>query len=203
MFKDLSTLSLSSDWFKINYDLQFTYDLVASVLLFFLIHQFSLQSKKRYKTAVKNELQIERISRFIKIKKVLATFLVPVLILVAIYSFINWLAGTINPGVDTDVSFKNINNIFFEQFFTILIIAYVILLLFSFFHTDEFHKVIRNSGFIISTILIRLSFSVSGLLNTVLIVSAIIFGLIIVIIHNKFEEHIVLEKSYADTDIKL
>lgn len=203
LFKDLSTLSLSSDWFKIKYDLQFTYDLVASVLLFFLIYQFYLQNKKRYRSAVKNELQIESISRFIKIKKVLATFLVPVLILVAIYSFINWFAGTINPSVDTDVSFKNINNIFFEQFFTILIIADVILLLFSFFHTDEFHKVIRNSGFIISTILIRLSFSVSGLLNTALIVSSIIFGLLIVIIHNKFEEHIVLEKSYTDTAINL
>ena len=203
LFKDLSTLSLSSDWFNIKYDLQFTYDLVASVLLFFLIYQFYLQNKKRYRSAVKNELQIESISRFIKIKKVLATFLVPVLILVAIYSFINWFAGTINPSVDTDVSFKNINNIFFEQFFTILIIADVILLLFSFFHTDEFHKVIRNSGFIISTILIRLSFSVSGLLNTALIVSSIIFGLLIVIIHNKFEEHIVLEKSYTDTAINL
>ena len=191
LFKDLSTLSLSSDWFKINYDLQFTYDLVASVLLFFLIYQFSLQSKKRYKTEVNNEIQTERISRFIKIKKVLATFLVPVLFLVAIYSFINWFSGTINSSVDKNVSFKNINNIFFEQFFTILIIADVILLLFSFFHTDEFHKVIRNSGFIISTILIRLSFSVTGLLNTVLIVSAIIFGLLIVIIHNKFEENIV------------
>ena len=203
LFKDLSTLSLSSDWFKIKYDLQFTYDLVASVLLFFLIYQFYLQSKKRYRTAVKNELQIESISRFVKIKKVLAAFLVPVLILVAIYSFINWFAGIINPSVDTEVSFKNINNIFFEQFFTILIIADVILLLFSFFHTDEFHKVIRNSGFIISTILIRLSFSVSGLLNTVLIVSSIIFGLLIVIIHNKFEEHIALEKSYTDTAINL
>ena len=85
-------------------------------------------------------------------------------------------------------SFININNIFFEQFFTVLIIADVILLLLSFYHTSEFHKVIRNSGFIISTILIRLSFSVSGLLNTLLIVSAILFGLLILTIHNKFEE---------------
>ena len=70
----------------------------------------------------------------------------------------------------------------------------MILLLFSFFHTDEFHKVIRNSGFIISTILLRLSFSVSGLLNTILIVSAIIYGLLILIIHNKFEAFIETEK---------
>jgi len=200
LFKDLSTLSLSSDWFKSKYDLQFTYDILASVLLFFLIYHFYIQSKKRYRTAVKDELQIESITRFIKIKKILATALVPVLFSVAIYSFISWSMSTINPGTNTIVSFKNINNIFFEQFFTVLIIADVILLLFSFFHTDEFHKVIRNSGFIISTILIRISFSVSGILNTILILSAIIFGLLILIIHNKFEKHIAMENSQADTD---
>lgn len=194
LFKDLSTLSLSSDWFKIKYDLQFTYDLIASVLLFFLIYLFYVKSKKRYRDEKMNDQQLEGISRFIKIKKLLATSLVPVLFLVAIYSFINWLISTIYPTTNNVVSFKNINNIFFEQFFTILIIADVILLLFSFFHTDEFHKVIRNSGFIISTILLRLSFSVSGLLNTILIVSAIIFGLLILIIHNKFEAFIGTEK---------
>jgi hypothetical protein len=195
LFKDLSSLKLSDDWFTIKYDLQFTYDLVASILLFFLIYLFLKHSKKIYRTGEKDERKLAGIARFIGIKKVLATFLVLVIIFIAIYSFQHWLFGVISPNADTSASFKNINNIFFEQFFTVLIIADVILLLFSFFHTDEFHKVIRNSGFIISTILIRLSFSVSGLLNTVLIVSAIIFGLLILIIHNKFEEAIALEKN--------
>ena len=203
LFKDLSTLSLSSDWFKIKYDLQFTYDLVASVLLFFLIYLFYVQSKKRYRPAIKDIPQTEDIERFIKIKKILATALVPVLFFVAIYSFITWAAGSFNVKENETLSFKNINNIFFDQFFTILIIVDVILLLFSFFHTDEFHKVIRNSGFIISTILIRLSFSVSGLLNTVLIVSAIIFGLLILTIHNKFEKSIALEDNKMQADNKV
>jgi hypothetical protein len=202
LFKDLSTLSFSSDWFKIKYDLNFTYDLVASVLLFFLIYQFYVHSRKRFGSTVEHEEKINGISRFIKIKKALATSLVPILIVVAIYSLVNWLISTFHPSAANIVSFKNINNIFFEQFFTILIIVDVILLLFSFFHTDEFHKVIRNSGFIISTILIRLSFSVSGLLNVLLIVSAIIFGLLILLIHNKFEEYIAAEKSAADARAK-
>ncbi len=193
LFKDLSSLSLSTDWFNIKYDLQFTYDLVASVLLFFLIYLFYIQSKKRYKTNLKKEN--ESLNRFIKIKKILAASLVPILLFVAIYSFINWFIGAIDTLEKDTVSFKNINNIFFEQFFNILIIADVILLLFSFFHTDEFHKVIRNSGFIISTILIRISFSTTGLLNTLLIVSAIVFGLLILIIHNKFEAQIELESN--------
>jgi hypothetical protein len=195
LFKDLSNLSLSSDWFKIKYDLQFTYDLVASVLLFFLILQFYKQSKKRYRTDENEDSQIEGTVRFIKIKKIIAASLVPILFFVAIYSFINWLISSVELNSDSEVSFKNINNIFFEQFFTILIIADVVLLLFSFFHTVDFHKVIRNSGFIISTILIRLSFSVSGLLNTALILTAIVFGLLILIIHNQFEKQIALEKK--------
>ena len=57
LFKDLSTLSLSSDWFKIKYDLQFTYDLIASILLFFLIYLFYVKSKKSYSTEKINEQQ--------------------------------------------------------------------------------------------------------------------------------------------------
>ncbi len=86
--------------------------------------------------------------------------------------------------------FKNINNVFFEQFFSLLIIVDVILLLVSFFYTDQFHKVIRNSGFIISTILIRLSFTVEGVMNNILVITAVIFGLLIIVIHNKFERKI-------------
>ncbi len=202
LFKDLSNLSLSPDWFNIKYDLQFTYDLVASVVLFFLIYQFYKRSKINSLANVNKVRQKEGIKRFIKIKKVLAASLVPILFVVAIYSLLTWLIAAFNLSSGTEASFKNINNIFFEQFFTILIMADVVLLLFSFFHTDEFHKVIRNSGFIISTILIRISFSVSGLISTLLIVSAIIFGLLILIIYNKFEEQIALENRSGDSNSK-
>jgi hypothetical protein len=193
LFKDLSDLSLSSDWFNIKNDLQFTYDLLASVLLFYLIYLFRVQRTKVYRTIENSKTHSLSISKFINAKKWIATALVPILLIIAIYSFLNWSIGIFQPFNDNAISFKNINNIFFEQFFNILIIADVILLLFSFFHTDEFHKVIRNSGFIISTILIRISFSVSGIINNLLIVSAILFGLSILFIHNKFEKKLVEE----------
>jgi hypothetical protein len=193
LFKDLSDLSLSFNWFNINNDLQFTYDLLASVLLFYLIYLFHVQRTKVYRVRENSKNYAAKISKFINAKKWIATALVPVLLIIAIYSFLSWTIGVLYPLQTEAISFKNINNIFFEQFFNILIIADVILLLFSFFHTDEFHKVIRNSGFIISTILIRISFSVSGLINTVLIVSAILFGLLMLFIHNKFEKQLAKE----------
>lgn len=85
--------------------------------------------------------------------------------------------------------FETINNLFFDEFFTVLILVDVVLLLISFFYTDKFHKIIRNSGFVVSTILIRMSFGVSGLISTILIVLAVLFGLAIIIIHNKFEKN--------------
>ena len=50
LFKDLSNLRISGDWFNIKYDLQFSYDLATSLLMFFLIYLFYLQSepKKKY-----------------------------------------------------------------------------------------------------------------------------------------------------------
>ena len=193
LFKDLSDLSLSSNWFTIKNDLQFTYDLVASVVLFYLIYLFHIQRSKVYRTIADRENHSSSLSKFINAKKRIATALVPILLVTAIYAFVNWSVSIFQPNETNAISFKNINNIFFEQFFTILIIADVILLLFSFFRTDEFHKVIRNSGFIISTILIRISFSVTGVINTVLIVSAVLFGLLMLIIHNKFEKQLASE----------
>jgi len=188
IFKDLSALSLSPDWFSQKYDLQFTYDILASVIMFFLIYLFYKQSKKRVLLDESDSNKQDGTARFIKIKKLMALALVPILLALSIYSFSTWLLGTLSPSASADVAFQNLNNVFFEQFFTVLIIVDVFLLLFSFFHTDEFHKVIRNSGFIISTILIRLSFSVTGLMNTVLIIAAVVFGLLMFFIYNKFEK---------------
>jgi hypothetical protein len=193
LFKDLSDLSLSSDWFNIKNDLQFTYDLVASVVLYYLIYLFYIQRTKIYRIVDESKLHFVSISKFIKAKKWIATALVPILFIIATYSFLNWSLSVFQSDAIGAISFKKINNIFFEQFFNILIIADVTLLLFSFFHTDEFHKVIRNSGFLISTILIRISFSVSGIINTALIVTAILFGLLVLVIHNKFEKQLALE----------
>ena len=121
LFKDLSDLSLSANWFKMKNDLQFTYDLVASVLLFYLIYLFHIQRTKVYRTIENNENHSSSISKFINAKKWIAISLVPILLVIAIYSFFNWSTGVFLPLESNAISFKNINNIFFEQFFNILI----------------------------------------------------------------------------------
>ncbi len=183
LFKDLSGLELTSNWFEINGDLQFTYDILASIILFYLIFQFQKQGMKKAIKQKTNELKIER---FINRKKIIAVLLVPTFIIIAMATFWSWMSS-ISFSSEVIPSFETINNLFFDEFFTVLILVDVVLLLISFFYTDKFHKIIRNSGFIVSTILIRLSFGVSGLVSTVLIISAVLFGLAIILIHNKYE----------------
>lgn len=187
LFKDLSSIELSSDWFQIRDDLQFTYDIVAAILLFYLIYLFHRKNKSSNEPKKEYAALPMNIQRFVYFKKVMAIVLVPILFVLAVYTLSDWAIETFAYHEENS-SFKNINNIFFDEFFTILIIADVILLLFSLFLTNQFHKVIRNSGFVISTILIRLSFSVVDLVNTALIICAVIFGLLILLIHNQYEK---------------
>ena len=185
LFKDLSALELTENWFEVKGDLQFTYDLVASILLFYLIFLFQKQGKIK---SIKKVTIKPYIEKFINKKKLIAVILVPLFFFMAIYTLVDWTAGISFVSNDL-LNLQSINNVFFDKFFTALILVDVILLLLSFFYTDQFHKIIRNSGFIISTILIRMSFSVDGLISTILIVVAVLFGLAIIKVHNSYEKN--------------
>lgn len=184
LFKDLSSLELSSDWFNIQEDLQFTYDILASIILFYLIYHFVKQGARKSQIPDVNQLKIKR---FIRRKKIIAIVLVPIFFTMALITLLSWTSD-ISFTSNNLPSFEKINNLFFDEFFTVLILVDVVILLISFFYTDKFHKIIRNSGFIVSTILIRMSFGINGLISTILIVVAVLFGLVIITIHNKYEK---------------
>jgi hypothetical protein len=185
IFKDLSHLEFSSNWFSIKNDILFSGDLIAILIMFFLIFIFYKLTRKSSPTEI--EKMTPEIIKFIHLKKIVATCLVPVFLLLSIYSLGHWLYESFFSFNKILTELKDINKIFFDDFFTILILVDVLLLLFSFLHSDKFNRVIRNSGFIISTILIKLSFNSEGILNIVLIVVAILFGVILLKIHNLYD----------------
>ena len=189
IFKDLSNLKLSSNWFDIKDDINFTYDIITALILFFMIYVFSYL-RERLEHPVVSPVENMQIKQFIRIKKIMASCLIPIFLGIGILTFGRWLTDAIPSNISTVI--KDVNSLFFDEFFAVLIIVDVLLLLVSFFYTDQFHKVIRNSGFIISTILIRMSFSVEGVLNNILIFASIAFGLGILWIHNKFAKNLKL-----------
>jgi len=188
IFKDLANLEFTEDWFQVSNDLQFTYDLIGTVVLFFLIFLFYRLNSRREKPHSKDSLR-EATETFILRKKVIAVLLAPFFVFMAIYSLSTWVyrSFTLSEMMDT---IRDVNKVFFDDFFGVLIMADVLLLLISFFHINKFSLVIRNSGFVISTILIKLSFGAEGLLNTLLIVVAVLFGVTVLFVQNLYDKQI-------------
>ena len=189
IFYDLSQLKLNTNWFEAEADLQFTYDILGVLSLFVLIFLFYKLSKKYKEITGEKQIDInQKTKRFIRIKTIMANLLVPVVFFLAIYSFGNWIFENTIEVKDVSKGIKDVNSIFFDDFFTVLILTDVLLLLITFFQTDVFSRVIRNSGFIISTIMIKLSFSADGVLNTILIVCAVGFGVLLLLIFNQYKK---------------
>ncbi len=187
LFKDLSHLQLTSDWFSVKGDIAFTFDLLATVILFVLILVFySLNPQKDEKTKIVPELS-KATTLFIRMKNWIATLLVPILVVIASYSLFDWLNRNFFNSSPITSGAPQLDGIFFDHFFTILILADVLLLLISFLRTDRFSTVIRNSGFVISTILIKVSFGTEPILNSVLVVVAVLFGVIILAIEKRYD----------------
>ena len=179
IFKKISDIDFEKELIFNSFSLDIFIDLGAALILFFLIYLFRRNSIKSEKNSDEESFNI-----FIRIKKWTSSLLIPILSVLALTNFIKWLIiSYLNP-----IESSSINSIFFDEFFQILILVDVLLLIFSFFNSDSFHMIIRNSGFIISTILIRISFVAEGLTNIILIISALLFGLMILIIYNECEK---------------
>ena len=183
IFYDIPKLDLgSNNWFENADNLQITYDLICILILFFLIYLFNY---------VKTNIVVKKgknIDKFIDSKKIISVLLIPVMIVLFIIGLYNWYSIGISSNFAS--SFYYVNEVFYNTFFSILIIADVFILLLSFLYTERYSQIMRNTGFIICTILIRLSFSSTGLTNLLLIISSVLFGLLILKIYslmNKIE----------------
>jgi len=186
IFKDLTKLEFNVNWFSSKTNLNFTLDIIATIVLFYMIFIFYNLNRNNEINQSKIQKTID-ITKFIDLKNIFAVILILIFLSMSIYSLGHWVYENFFSISLMVNKIKDINKIFFEEFFTVLILIEVLLLLFSFLLSDKFSRVIRNSGFIISTILIKLSFGTEGILNTILIVVAVSFGVIILWIHNKYE----------------
>ena len=187
IFKDIANLEISTDWFNQKYDLQLTYDLISTLVLFFIIYLYTYYNTRNKSLNIKKH-KIENLDVFVKRKKTIALLLLPVLMFLAFSSLFRWIYIELINVNQVFFSIQDVNELFFNEFFTVLIMADVLLLLISLYKTDKFHEIFRNSGFIISTILIRLSFTTDGLMNNILIVSSVIYGFLMLLLHIQFDK---------------
>ena len=180
IFKDIPEISLEPEQILNENNLQLMYDLLAVIVIFYLIHLF----KKTWVNTPKRKTN-KNLEKFINYKKLLSVLLVPTLLILCFINFYEWFIQVFISQSYTD----NLNGVFFIDFFTILILVDVFILLISFQYTERYSQLIRNTGFIISTILLRLSFSAEGLYSILLLILGVVFGLVILKIYKLAEEN--------------
>jgi len=178
IFKDIPEISLDSSTILNENNLQLLYDLLAVIVIFYLIYLF----KKTWVNIPKRKTS-KNLNRFINYKKLMSILLVPTLLILCFVNFYEWVIE-----VFISESYTGNLNGFFIDFFTILILVDVFILLISFQFTERYSQLIRNTGFIISTILLRLSFSAQGLYSILLLLLGVVFGLVILKIYKLAEE---------------
>lgn len=177
VFEDIPNLNTEIGIFNTE-SLNLLYNLLGILIIYYLIFLF----KKTIKIIPKRK-DTKDLSKFIAYKKALSIVLVPILIMLCFSNLISWSQTLFINEYFT----QNINSIFFVDFFTILILVDVFILLISFRYTERYAQIIRNTGFIISTILLRLSFGVKDLSSIILLISGVVFGLIILKIYQLTE----------------
>lgn len=177
IFADIPKINLEANWLNTQENIQLIYDVLGVLIIFFLIFLFNKARSRLPKKPINPNIQ-----SFVASKKIVSLILLPILIITSFISIYQWIYGLFYLKITSDI-----NSIFYNEFFTILILADVLILLLSFQYTERYSQLIRNTGFVICTILIRLSFGVSGITNVLLIISSVAFGLVILNIYNMEE----------------
>jgi len=195
IFKDISYLDLEKQELFSAANLNLLYDIIGFLLLFFLIFVF------RYLLVHRKSHHITpNIQGFILYKKVLCLGLIPMFLGLAVYSFSDWALDIVQLSRGASVVLSDFNSIFYHEFFTALIIVDVLILVASFRYTDRYSLIIRNTGFVITTVLIRVSFSATGLANIALLVAGLSFGVMVLwlySLYDKIDKGDTTKESYA------
>ena len=182
IFKDIPSMDFSENWFNSHINLELLINLIGVLIIFYLIFLFKLNKKRApIKTSEIN------LKSFIRSKKIVSLILCLILLFSSVNTFSNWIYDLTLSYQNYDIVLKDVDDLFFNDFFTYLILTDVVILLISFKFTMGFSKVLRNTGFIISTILLRLSFSASEFFDIILILISVTFALMILKIYNATE----------------
>tara|TARA_B100001778_G_C18447717_1_gene565258 strand:+ start:68 stop:793 length:726 start_codon:yes stop_codon:yes gene_type:complete len=160
IFKNLAEID-DSNVNAIDSDVVF---IAVEALAFTILFATALYFRKMTNSSGDSSSRDPAIQRFINQKKTLACSLAVVYVLVASYSFSSWTFGFIDG--DNDLS----RTVFFLDFFTWLIVSDIIILLSSYKHITVFLQLARNTGFILSTVIIRVGIGTPGYTGAVLFI---------------------------------
>ncbi|MDE0857433.1 MAG: hypothetical protein OSA38_02575 [Candidatus Poseidoniaceae archaeon] len=177
IFKNLSEID-SAGSLSVDSSIAFlAVECVAFLVLFFTALLFrSFGSKTN-----NNQDPVLNLKTFVQQKKNLAMVLFVVYVCVALYSLSSWTWGVVEG--DGSVS----RTVFFLDFFTCLIMADILILLVSYRSTTDFPNLARNTGFILSTVVLRVAIGTTGFSGATLFILGGGLGMSVLLISQFFQ----------------
>ena len=169
ILKRLSEVEGTEGW-EISSDLGF---LLVECAAFLALFYTSLTYFRISDNSTKSDDMSEDIAVFVESKRLVANFMLIVFLLTAAYSFFTWIASVQDGGGSVS------RVIFFLDFFTFLILADILILLGSYWFYTDFGNLARNTGFVLSTVIIRVAISSEGVSAMVLFTLSGLLGLAI------------------------
>ena len=176
VFKRLADFSTDDEW-AVDGEL----GLILLECMAFLILFFTALSYRRSSDVSEiSRVDDSELDSFVHSKRIISLMLFVAFLVMAAYSFGTWTISVLDGkgGVDREI--------FFSDFFTILILADILILLLSYRFTVDFANLARNTGFILSTVILRVAIGAPGVSAVVLFTLSGILGLAILRISSEF-----------------
>lgn len=135
-------------------------------VVFILLFATALFFRRMASPATTSSSDEASLNAFVGQKHTLACCLVIVYLIVALYALTTWIAGVLSGEGSLTRA------IFFSDFFTVLVMSDILILLISYRHTTDFNHLARNTGFVLSTVIIRVGIGTEGYAGAALFILA-------------------------------
>ncbi|MEL7496992.1 MAG: hypothetical protein AAFN77_05240 [Planctomycetota bacterium] len=176
VFKDIGSFEDMDSWLNQPDAVKIVLlDMGGALLMFVAVTIFY-----RVRTCVQKSVTPEGIDEFIELKKAVALVLGGVLIALAAYNLFFWVSNTLLVASDGSAALADADQFFFPAFFEFMIFTDVLILIVSISYYDRYEYLFRNSGFVISTVLLRISLSTPKPFDLAVAVIAVLYGLALV-----------------------
>lgn len=189
MFDDFAQLAEQQDVI-----IRIASDLGSGLLLFFLVGVFHQVSLKRKKFSF---LTDEQIRKFVYLKERIALLLLFIFIGLTLFSVYDFLAETYGLIAYGETFTIDLGVIFFVEFYTVMIFSDVFIFIASFMFSQTYSRLLRNAGFVCSTVILRISLSVESELSGWIAAVAAVTGILSQLIYVYF---IKLEEEFKEVE---
>ena len=169
ILKRLSEVENSEGW-KISSDLGF---LLVECAAFLVLLHTSLTYFRISSSSEKSGQMADNVAIFVEAKRGIANAMLLIFLATAAYSFFTWFESVQDGGGSVS------RVIFFLDFFTFLILADILILLISYWFYTDFGNLARNTGFVLSTVIIRVAISSEGISSMILFTLSGLLGIAI------------------------